>query len=115
MYHGPRSPYDSSVLPFSYPILLWSVWNGELSPNALTSTEVNKLLVCILTTVVLPQYFNFSTYLISYQSFEIFETPEDVTLGLQKENPSFPGEVIYENNIVLITSQRNMRHPTANI
>ena len=52
MYHGPRSPYDSSVLPFSYSILLWSVWNGELSPDALTSTEVNKLTIDILTTIV---------------------------------------------------------------
>ena len=54
MYHGPHSAYDSSVLPFSYSILLWSVWNGELSSDALTSTEVNKLTVDILTIVVLP-------------------------------------------------------------
>ena len=52
MYDGPRSPYDSSVLSFNYSILLWSVWNGELSSNALIRTEVNKLLVDILTTIV---------------------------------------------------------------
>ena len=85
MYHGSSSPNDSPVLLFSQPILLWSVRNDELSPDALTSTEVDKLPGSILTPIVRPQYFNLFPCLIFYQSFKFFETLEDLTLGFKKK------------------------------
>ena len=108
MYCGSSKPNDSPILPFNHPILLWSVGNSELSLDALTSTEVNKLPESILTPIVRPQYFDLFPYLIFYQSLKFSETLENLTLGLKKENPGLPGEVIYENNIILITPQGNM-------
>ena len=45
--------------------------------------------------------------MVLHKSFELLESLEDLTLGLQEKDPGLPGVVIYESNIILTTAQGN--------
>ena len=86
--------------------MLRVVGNRLLPPNAVMSTEVPELVGGELTPIVGPQHLDLLSSFVLHQSFELFEPSEDLTLGLQEIDLGFPGEVINERHIVLVTTQR---------
>jgi hypothetical protein len=82
------------------PFCCRAVRNSQLPPDALSCTEIHKLLGGILTPIVRSQDSNFLPCLVLHKIFELLEPAEDLSFGLHEENPGLPREVINEYNIV---------------
>jgi hypothetical protein len=66
------------------------VRNNQLSPDALSFTEVCELLGGILTPIVRSQDSDFLPCLVLHKSFELLKPTEDLSFGLHEENPRLP-------------------------
>ena len=104
-------------LPLRYSILLWSIRNCQLSPDTLLSAISIKLLGGILTPVIRSENLDLPPCLVLHKSFELLEPLQGFLrlLALQKVDLGLHGMVINECHIILVSSQGNKRHRSAQI
>ena len=78
MQHGSSYTHNGTVLPFIHSILLWSVGNCQLPPNALLSTKLVKCIGGILTPIIQSKHLDRLSCLVLHKSFELLEQKQDL-------------------------------------
>jgi hypothetical protein len=102
--HGSCHLYESTVLPFSHPILLRSIGSQKLMLDAIFISKVLYLSVLEFDAVVTCNLLYFGIKLILCPFQELLYHLLSFTLILQKEHPREARIIINNNNTIFVTT-----------